>query len=61
MPNKLSDWKWCVDYSNSVGQKDAKIPPIFFETREDARDYAYHYLPEGGRVVQVIIKEKRKK
>lgn len=57
---KLSDWKWCVDYSNSVGQKDAKIAPLFFKSREAARSHNYEYVMKG-RVVAVVIKEIKRK
>jgi hypothetical protein len=56
---KLSDWKWCIDFSKVVGQKEAKIPPQFFRSRKEARDLNQEF--EGaGRVIRVSIREIKK-
>lgn len=58
--NKLSDWKWAIEFSGSVGQKDAKIPPMLFESRSIARRMNNLMIPKG-RVVAVVIKEIKRK
>lgn len=54
MKNSLKDWKWCIDYSNSTGQIDAVIPPVFFSSREKAQKHNKSF--PKGRVVKVSIK-----
>lgn len=57
--NKLSDWKWAIDYSKSVGQEDEKLAPIFFSSRAKAQEWNRSMYP-NGRVLAVVIREKRK-
>lgn len=58
--NKLSDWRWAVDCSNSKGQTDQKIPPELFLSRSAAQRYNNITFPKG-RVVQITIKEIKRK
>lgn len=71
---KLSDWKWCIDYSRAVGQKKistvtstgtilvryigTNIAPIFFTSRNNAQKHNKVSFPKG-RVIQISIREKK--
>lgn len=55
---KLSDWKWCIDYSKTVGQKDTKIAPFIFSSRDNAQKANKKMFPKG-RIVKVEIKIKK--
>ena len=47
MKNTLKDWCWCIDYSEAVEQKDARIAPIICFSRIEARRINSQLVPVG--------------
>lgn len=52
----LKQWKWAIDFSQSIGQIDADIPPILFFSREEARNFNKKTFPKGKVVAIKITK-----
>ena len=50
--NPLMLYTWMIDFSNSIGQKEAKIAPLLFTSRSAARKHNSSSFPKG-KVVKI--------
>lgn len=53
--NTLKQYQWAIDYTESIGQKDAYIKPVLFTSKSAARKHNLQHMPQGV-VRKIIIK-----